>query len=59
MRVVKVICVFNLTKVGLNMCVKDFLDLFLNLMIEYVEKPILAFMPIIGNYPVLREKFLE
>ena len=31
-------CVFNLTNVGLSMCVKEHSDLFLNLMIEYAVK---------------------
>ena len=31
-------CVFNLTNVGSNMCVKEHSDLFLNLMIEYAVK---------------------
>jgi hypothetical protein len=33
---------FNLTTVELRMCVQEYLDLFLNLMIEY--EPILAFI---------------
>jgi hypothetical protein len=65
MRVVKVIYMFNLTNVGLNMCVKrifrfisefDDSDLFLNLMIEY--EPILAFIFVRGNYLVWRKKFV-
>jgi hypothetical protein len=39
---------FNLTNVGLNMCVKEYSNLFLNLMIEYEQ--ILAFMSPQGNY---------
>ena len=35
-------CMFNLTNVGLSMCVMEYLDSFLNLMTEYV--PILAFI---------------
>ena len=31
-------CVFNLTNVGLSMCVQEHSDLFLNLMIEYAVK---------------------
>ena len=31
-------CVFNLTNAGSSMCVKEHLDLFLNLMIEYAVK---------------------
>jgi hypothetical protein len=48
---------FNLTNVELSMCVKEYLDLFLNLMIEY--EPILAFMSLQGNYLALREKSLR
>ena len=33
---------FNLTNIRLNMCVKEYSDLFLNLMIEH--EPILTFM---------------
>jgi hypothetical protein len=39
---------FNLTNVGLSMCVKEYSDLFLNLMIEY--ESILTFMSLQGNY---------
>ena len=39
---------FNLTYVGLNMCVKEYSDLFLNLMFEH--EPILAVMSVQGNY---------
>jgi hypothetical protein len=45
---------FNLTNVGLSMCVKEYSNLFLNLMIEY--ESILAFMSLQGNYLVWREK---
>jgi hypothetical protein len=45
---------FNLTNAGLNMCVKEYSDLFLNLMIEY--EPNLALMSLQGNYLALREK---
>ena len=31
-------CMFNLTNVGLNICVKEYSDLFLNFMIEYAFK---------------------
>jgi hypothetical protein len=47
---------FNLTNVGLSMFVKEYLDLFLNLMIEY--ESILAFMSLQGNYLPWREKFV-
>jgi hypothetical protein len=39
---------FNLTNVELSMCVEEYSDLFLNLMIEY--EPILTFMSFQGNY---------
>lgn len=42
-------CMFNLTNVGSNMCVKDNSDLFLNLMQS--KEPIMAFMSLKGNYP--------
>jgi hypothetical protein len=58
MRVVEVIYMFNWINVGLNMCVKEYSDLFLNLMIEYAEMPIVAFMSLIENYPAWREEFL-
>jgi hypothetical protein len=45
---------FNLTNVGLSMCVKEYLDSFLNLMIEY--EPILTFMSLQENYLAWREK---
>jgi hypothetical protein len=48
---------FNLTNVGLSMCVKEHLDLFLNLMIEY--EPILTFMSLQENYLARREKFCD
>jgi hypothetical protein len=48
---------FNLTNVGLSMCVKEYLDLFLNLMVEY--EPILAFMSLQGNYLAWQEKVYE
>jgi hypothetical protein len=48
---------FNLTNVGLSMCVKEYSDLFLNLMIEY--EPILTFMSLQGNYLTLREKVCD
>jgi hypothetical protein len=44
---------FNLTNVGLSMCVKEYSDLFLNLMIEY--EPILTFMSLQENYLAGRE----
>jgi hypothetical protein len=47
----------NLTNVGLSMCVKEHLDLFLNLMIEY--EPILTFMPLQENYLAWREKVCD
>ena len=65
MRVVKVIYMFNLTNIGLHMCVKEYSDLFLNLMIEH--EPILAIMSVQRNIshggkkfvivPAWREKF--
>jgi hypothetical protein len=48
---------FNLTNVGLSMCVKEYSDLFLNLMIEYEQ--ILAFMSLQGNYLAWREKVCD
>ena len=49
MRVVKVIYMFNLTNIGLNMCVlKEYSKLFMNLMIE--NEPILAIMFVQENY---------
>ena len=39
------------------MCVKEYLDLFLNLMIEH--EPILTVMPVQGNYLAWREKFVK
>jgi hypothetical protein len=48
---------FNLTNVGLSMCVKEYLDLFLNLMIEY--EPILTFMFLQENYLTWREKVCD
>jgi hypothetical protein len=48
---------FNLTNIGLSMCVKEYLDLFLNLMIEY--EPILTFMSLQGNYLAWREKVCD
>jgi hypothetical protein len=48
---------FNLTNIGLSMCVKEYSDLFLNLMIEY--EPILAFMSLQGNYLVWWEKVYD
>jgi hypothetical protein len=45
---------FNLTNVGLSMYVKEYSDLFLNLMIEYEQ--ILAFMSLHENYLAWREK---
>jgi hypothetical protein len=47
---------FNLTNVGLSICVTEYSDLFLNLTIEHA--PILAFMSVQGNYLVWREKFV-
>jgi hypothetical protein len=47
---------FNLTNVGLSMCVKEYLDLFLNL-IEY--EPILTFMSLQENYLAWREKVCD
>ena len=55
MRVVKVIYMFNLTNIGLNMCVKRILDLFLNLMIEH--EPILAIMSVQRNISHGGKKF--
>jgi hypothetical protein len=48
---------FNLTNVGLSMCVKEYSDLFLNLMIEY--EPIMTFMSLQGNYLAWREKVCD
>jgi hypothetical protein len=48
---------FNLTNVGLSMCVKEYSNLFLNLMVEY--EPILACMSLQGNYLTWREKNCE
>jgi hypothetical protein len=48
---------FNLTNVGLSMCVKEFLDLFLNLMIGY--ESILIFMSLQENYLAWREKVCD
>jgi hypothetical protein len=48
---------FNLTNVGLNMCVKEHSDLFLNLMVEY--ESILTFMSLQGNYLTWRKKFVK
>jgi hypothetical protein len=48
---------FNLTNVGLSMCVKEYSDLFLNLMIEYEQ--ILVFMSPHGNYLAWREKVCD
>jgi hypothetical protein len=45
---------FNLTNVGLSMCVKEYSDLFLNLMIKY--EPILVLMSFQRNYLAWREK---
>jgi hypothetical protein len=39
------------------MCVKEYSDLFLNLMIEY--EPILIFMSLQGNYIAWRKKVCE
>jgi hypothetical protein len=47
---------FNLTNVGLSMCVKEYLDLFLNL-IEY--ESILIFMDLQENYLAWREKVCD
>jgi hypothetical protein len=48
---------FNLTNIGLSMYVKEYSDLFLNLMIEY--EPILAFMSHQGNYLAQQEKVCD
>jgi hypothetical protein len=48
---------FNLANVGLSMCVKEYLDLFLNLMIEY--EAILTFMSLQENYLAWREKVCD
>jgi hypothetical protein len=48
---------FNLTNVRLSMCVRGYLDLFLNLMIEY--EPVLTFMSLQENYLVWREKVCD
>jgi len=45
---------FNLTNVGLGICVTEYSDLFPNLMIKY--EPILAFMPLRRNIPAWQEK---
>jgi hypothetical protein len=59
---------FSLTNVGLSMCVKEYSDLFLNLMIEYTESQIWHSCPSYGiiphggrnfwhsTYPIWREK---
>ena len=57
MGVVKVIYMFNLTNIGLHMCVKEYSDLFLNLMIEH--EPILAIMFVQENYLAWREKVCD
>ena len=56
MRVVKVVYMFNLTNIGLNMCVKRIFGFISELMIEH--KPILAIMSVQGNYLAWREKFV-
>ena len=56
MRVVKVIYMLILTNIGLQMYVKECLDLFLNLMIEH--EPILAIMSVQGNCLTWRKKFV-
>ena len=56
MRVVKVTCMFNLTNVRLSMCIKEYSDLFLNLMIEH--ESILLIMFVQGNYLAWQEKFV-
>jgi hypothetical protein len=48
---------FNLTNVGLSICVKEYSDLFLNLMIEYEQ--ILVFMSLQGNYLAWQEKVCD
>jgi hypothetical protein len=48
---------FNLTNVGLSMCIKEYSNLFLNLMIEY--ESILAFVSLKGNYLAWREKVFD
>jgi hypothetical protein len=48
---------FNLTNVGLKLCVKEYLVLFLNLMIEY--EPILTFMSLQENYLAWQEKVYD
>jgi hypothetical protein len=48
---------FNLTNVRLSMCAKEYLDLFLNLLIGY--EPILTFMSLQENYLAWREKVCE
>jgi hypothetical protein len=45
---------FNLINVGLSTCVKEYSDLFLNLMIEY--ESIMIFMSLQENYFAWREK---
>jgi hypothetical protein len=48
---------FNLTNDGLSVCVKEYLDLFLNLMIE--NESILAFMSLQGNYLAWQKKVCD
>jgi hypothetical protein len=48
---------FNLTNVGLSICVKEYSNLFLNFMVEY--ESILGFMSLQGNYRAWREKFVK
>jgi hypothetical protein len=48
---------FNLTNVGLSMCVKEYLNLFLNLLNGY--EPILTFMSLQENYLAWREKVCD
>jgi hypothetical protein len=48
---------FNLTNVGLSMSVKEYSDLFLNLMIEY--ESILEFMSLQGNYLAWQKKVCD
>jgi hypothetical protein len=48
---------FNLANVRLSMCVKEYLDLFLNLMIEY--EAILTFMSLQENYLAWWEKVCD
>ena len=47
---------FNLTNVRLSMCIKEYSDLFLNLMIEH--ESILVIMFVQGNYLAWRKKFV-